>query len=65
MYEIERVLDELSEKTSEGMILIVKATEGYSAVHVTRDEYNSKFIMKDHYNAATVVTAIQDLYSDF
>jgi len=62
MYSIEKILDHLPELGMDPMILIVKANEGYSAVHVTQDDYNPKLLMEKHHNAANVLKAVQKLY---
>ena len=63
MYSIEKILNDLSEKGMDPMILIVKANEGYSAVHFSKEDYSPKLLMEPHYNEVNVLKAVQNLYT--
>jgi len=63
MYSIEKILNVLSEKGMDPMVLIVKANEGYSAVHVSKEDYTLKLFMEPHYNAVSVLKAVRNLYT--
>jgi len=62
MYSIEKILDQLSEKGMDPMILIVKANEGYSAVHVSKEDYTPNLLLKHHHNGISALKAVQKLY---
>ncbi len=57
--KIEDLLDDLSREKE--LLVLCKATDGYSAVIMTHKEYAETFILKKHFNGHTIEEAIEEL----